>query len=130
MLRVIASNPSGGGSNCAFQSTPSPENHNLSSDASCAFSISNGSLIDTDPLLALPGSYGGLTQTLARLPGSPAIDAGGATCSHASDQRGVARPQGSSCDIGAFESRGFTLGSATGTPQSAVIQTSFSSPSA
>lgn len=49
----------------------------------------------------------GTTRTHALPPGSPAIDAGGTTCS--SDQRGVARPQGSACDAGAFEA-----GAATG----------------
>lgn len=47
-------------------------------------------------------SNGGPTQTLALLPGSQAIDAGGPACS-ASDQRGAPRPQGATCDIGAFE---------------------------
>jgi hypothetical protein len=46
---------------------------------------------------------GGFTQTMALGVGSPAIDAGNdATCAD-TDQRGVARPQGSYCDIGAYE---------------------------
>jgi hypothetical protein len=46
---------------------------------------------------------GGRTQTHALRPGSPALDASDpATCS-GTDQRGVARPQGTGCDIGAFE---------------------------
>lgn len=50
---------------------------------------------------------GGLTQTHALVPGSPAIDGAG-TCP-AKDQRGVSRPQDGNndglpiCDIGAFE---------------------------
>ena len=40
---------------------------------------------------------------MALLPGSPAIDAGTATGAPATDQRGVARPQGPGVDIGAFE---------------------------
>jgi LPXTG-site transpeptidase (sortase) family protein len=46
----------------------------------------------------------------------------------AADQRGVIRPQGTQCDIGAFVSQGFTLGSLTGTPQNATISTAFASP--
>src|SRR5436853_92651 len=46
---------------------------------------------------------GGETDTLALRPGSPAIDAGTNDGCPGTDQRGVARPQGSSCDIGAFE---------------------------
>jgi hypothetical protein len=49
---------------------------------------------------------GGPTQTIALLNGSAAIDAGpqlaGGTCP-ATDQRGMPRPQGAACDIGAFE---------------------------
>ncbi|HEX7101552.1 MAG TPA: choice-of-anchor Q domain-containing protein [Nitrolancea sp.] len=53
-------------------------------------------------------SNGGPTQTMALLPGSPAIDAGEDTVCAASpvnglDQRGYTRPAGSPCDIGAFE---------------------------
>ncbi len=55
------------------------------------------------PLLGPLADYGGPTQTLALLPGSPAIDAGNnSTCAN-TDQRGVVRPVGPACDIGAFE---------------------------
>ena len=49
---------------------------------------------------------GGPTPTRALLPGSPAIDAGSCASDAADDQRGVARPQGDGCDIGAFEYEG------------------------
>jgi hypothetical protein len=49
------------------------------------------------------GAKGGPTKTLALLPGSPATDAGSDTACPSVDQRGVSRPQGSHCDIGAFE---------------------------
>jgi predicted outer membrane repeat protein len=63
-----------------------------------------------DARLAPLANNGGPTQTHALLSGSPAIDAanpaapgsGGNACPPA-DQRGVARPQGPRCDIGAFE---------------------------
>ena len=77
-------------------------------------------------LLAPLGNYGGPTQTHALLPGSPAINggAGGA----ATDQRGIARPQQSISDIGAFESRGFTLAIAGGNNQSTSANAAFASP--
>jgi predicted outer membrane repeat protein len=58
-----------------------------------------------DPLLGPLQDNGGPTFTFALLPGSPALDAiSPAECAAvATDQRGVARPQGSACDIGAFE---------------------------
>jgi CSLREA domain-containing protein len=59
-------------------------------------------LVGVDPLLGPLADNGGPTDTRALLAGSPAIDAGPATCD-SPDQRGVTRPQGTACDIGAFE---------------------------
>jgi hypothetical protein len=55
-------------------------------------------------ILAQLADNGGPTYTHALVPGSPAIDASphDADCPSA-DQRGVSRPQGAQCDIGAFE---------------------------
>lgn len=76
--------------------------HNLSSDASCAFT-NIGSLNNTDPKLFWLVPNGGPTLTMALLPGCPAIDAGDSTAAPPTDQRGVPRPYGQSPDIGAFE---------------------------
>ena len=54
-----------------------------------------------DPRLGPLQNNGGQTPTHALETGSPAIDAG-ASCP-ATDQRGVARPVGAACDIGAYE---------------------------
>ena len=77
---------------------------------SCAWSGS--APIASDPRLAPLASDGGPGQTMVLLAGSPALDAAGSTCpasafegGPALDERGVSRPQGSGCDIGAFESR-------------------------
>jgi fibronectin-binding autotransporter adhesin len=78
----------------------------------------------TNPLLAPLGNYGGPTQTMAELPGSPAIDAGsnaliptGVT----TDQRSTGYPRilNSTVDIGAFESSGFTIAVTSGSGQTA-----------
>jgi hypothetical protein len=59
-------------------------------------------LVTTDPLLGpLQNNYG-FTQTMALGVGSPAIDILG-SCPIATDQRGLVRPQGNLCDIGAYE---------------------------
>ncbi len=95
---------------------------NLASDATCG---ENFTQVD-DPLLGALGDYGGDTQTVPLLPGSPAIDAGdGATCL-ATDQRGIGRV--GTCDIGAFESRGFTLALASGNNQHQVPGLDFATP--
>lgn len=56
-----------------------------------------------DPRLAPLGNYGGSTPTLALGAGSAAIDAGSTAFCPATDQRGVPRPLGVQCDIGAYE---------------------------
>ncbi len=95
-----------------------------------------------NPLLAPLGNYGGPTQTRALLPGSPALNAGNncvLTNSCASnnlgfnlttDQRGAGfnRQVGGTVDIGAFESRGFTLAILSGNNQSASVNTVFANP--
>jgi CSLREA domain-containing protein len=60
--------------------------------------------IHSDPLLGALAPHGGLTPTMQLLAGSPAIDAAGtgSPCT-ATDQRGVTRPKGTACDIGAVE---------------------------
>jgi len=86
-------------------------------------------LIGSNALLApLALNAPGTTQTYALLPGSPAIDAGNNTNCTTTDQRGVSRPQGATCDAGAYESRGFALGTLTGNNQIAVRNTTFATP--
>jgi hypothetical protein len=101
--------------------------HNLFSDQP-AVALKPTDLINTNPLLAPLGHYGGPTETQPLLPGSPAIDAGVALPSVTTDQRGVSRPQGKAPDIGAFESRGFTLAPVSGGNQSATPGFAFPAP--
>jgi hypothetical protein len=54
-----------------------------------------------DPLLSPLGNYGGWTPVLVPHKGSAAIDK--VACLLAVDQRGFARPYGTSCDVGAVE---------------------------
>lgn len=76
--------------------------YNISSDSSVLFTAP-GSVTNTDPKLGALSDNGGATRTMALLAGSPAIDAITNVVCLATDQRGVARPQGGGCDIGAFE---------------------------
>jgi hypothetical protein len=76
--------------------------HNLCSDQSADFAASN-SRNGVDPLLGPLAENGGITPTVSLLPGSPAIDAGDESVCPLTDQRGVTRPKGMACDIGAFE---------------------------
>jgi hypothetical protein len=76
--------------------------HNIDSGSTCGFGAA-GDQPNTDPKLGALGSNGGPTETDALLAGSPAIDAAGGCPPPATDQRGVTRPQGPACDVGAFE---------------------------
>jgi hypothetical protein len=62
--------------------------------------------ISADPLLGSLQANGGATPTMALSAGSPAIDAGNDAICAPTDQRGVTRPQGSHCDMGAYEYQG------------------------
>jgi CSLREA domain-containing protein len=90
--------------NCGFNLPASlnSADHNLDSGATCGFAAT-GDITNTDPLLGPLQDNGGSTPTQALLPGSPAIDHGTASGCPATDQRGLHRPQGASCDIGAYE---------------------------
>jgi len=76
--------------------------NDLSGDASCVFTDA-ASKKSTHPLLGALADNAGETDTMALAAGSPAIDAGTAEGCPATDQRGVARPVGAACDIGAYE---------------------------
>jgi hypothetical protein len=70
----------------------------------CPVGASCKNVLNTDPVLAPLQYNGGFTQTMALGAGSTAIDAGGVNAGCAlSDQRGVPRPQGGACDMGAYE---------------------------
>ena len=59
--------------------------------------------INAAPFLAALGNYGGPTQTMPPLAGSPAIDAGIVIAGLTTDQRGYPRLSGAHVDIGAVE---------------------------
>src|SRR5262249_37062439 len=92
-------------SNCSLNDILHSAGHNLEGGTDCSFG-SPGDLQNRDPLLGALANNGGDVDTLALLGGSPAIDAGDGVGCPATDARGVARPQGSACDIGAFEAPG------------------------
>ncbi|HEY0738464.1 MAG TPA: family 16 glycosylhydrolase [Herpetosiphonaceae bacterium] len=76
--------------------------HNLASDGSCQLTAA-GDLPSTAPQLGALADNGGPTRTHLLLSGSPAINAADAAACPATDQRGISRPQGAGCDIGAVE---------------------------
>lgn len=101
------------GQNCYYNGATAvtSQGYNLWDDNSCGFTQStdqNNTPAQLDPK-GLQNN-GGPTQTVALLPTSPAVDAiPVSACTDANnqpiatDQRGITRPQGLKCDIGAFE---------------------------
>ena len=94
------------GSNCGGPGTLVDGGYNLDTAASCGFSAANHSLSNANPMLQALASNGGPTQTMALSPGSAALDvipSATAGCGGTTDQRGISRPQGPGCEIGAYE---------------------------
>ncbi len=73
---------------------------NADSDGTCGLTDPTD-LPDIDPLLGPLADNGGSTFTHLPQVGSPLLDAAGVCAG--TDQRGVVRPQGSACDVGAVE---------------------------
>ncbi len=95
-----------GGSNCAIAGGLTSGGYNQSDDTSCGFGLGTGDLAPApNPLLDPLADNGGPTPTRLPQDASPLVGAvAGTVCSTApADQRGVARPQGPACEVGAVE---------------------------
>jgi len=102
---IVANSPSGGDCLVTGGGSIGTNTNNLVEDGSCS------ALFVGDPVLGYLADNGGPTQTMALLVGSPAINAGDDNVCFLApvfnlDQRGVTRPQGAHCDIGAYEIMG------------------------
>jgi len=104
---IFGSDPGG---NC--YGALSSEGYNISGDNTCPLH-GPGDMNNRDPKLGPLQNNGGPTQTMALLPGSPAILAGnpsGCTDGRGQrlkiDQRMYPRPKQGACDMGAYELKG------------------------
>lgn len=103
---IIARNSSGDTTtpaNCTSETQSG--GHNITDDSSCFASGGTDVVVSDVRLATALANNGGPTDTYALLPGSPAIDAGdnSPTACPSPDQRGVVRPIGVACDVGAYE---------------------------
>jgi hypothetical protein len=117
---IIAANTAADHGNCLASLTS--HGHNLESANTCGLTAA-GDVTNADPGLAPLGNYGGALPVQALLPGSKAANAAG-VCTSATDERGVSRPQGTACDIGAVEAllpAPVTLAPTNLTPSSATL---------
>ena len=130
---IIGYNTLTGGSGPDFDGSVSTDSgNNLIGDSSGSSGFAQVTdLLDVDPLLSTLGSYGGTTETLTLLPGSPAIDAGSNSLAFvggnplSTDERGVARIINGTTDIGAVESHPFTITILFGNNQQTAANTNF-----
>ena len=100
-LTVTASIVSASERSCAGQVADG--GFNLENGKTCHFT---DHAVRADPQIKSLADNGGVTQTRALRPTSPALNKvppGRPYCGGTVDQRGVKRPQGKACDIGSFE---------------------------
>jgi len=105
--------------------------HNLIGNSSGGSGFVAADLLNVNPVLGPLQNNVGPNQTMALLPGSPAIAAGSVALiptGITTDQRGSARIVNGKVDIGAFESRGFTMTVTSGNNQQTAISTAFAAP--
>jgi predicted outer membrane repeat protein len=132
---VFGNTASTGGANCVVDPTVTDGGYNLTNtgDTGCGFAASSHDVFTSTPGLGTLADNGGPAATIALAEGSPALDAippdsastptgcGVAGGPLATDERGVARPQKSGCDIGAYELAPGTVTHLTADPNSIVV---------
>ena len=97
---ILSNSISPFGTDCFSLGTVNQTNNLIESPGNCG-----APTVTADPKLGPLQDNSGPTETMALQTGSPAIDAGDDANCPATDQRGLPRPQGSHCDIGAYELR-------------------------
>jgi len=99
---ILAGNTSGWANDCGGAIDTLGYNL-IGDDTNCSFTPTIGDWVTIDPKLGPLADNGGSTQTHMLLGDSPVINSGNDLSCESTDQRGVSRPQGSHCDMGAFE---------------------------
>ena len=120
-----------GGQDCFASdgSTATMSGVNIDTDGTCRFPETYS---DAAILLDSLSDNGGPTFTHALMASSPALDAATGACP-AGDQRSAPRPEGSACDVGAYEAGSFSISSEgfelfdppTGTPLALFLSATF-----
>jgi hypothetical protein len=88
------------------------EDHDPNPDSDCQDSFTSTDRTDLALALGPLQDNGGPTDTMLPAAGSPVVDQGDAAACASVDQRGVARPQGGGCDVGAVERVAVAFGAA------------------
>ena len=122
---IVADNP-GGDCYSGPAGVVADQGSNLDSDATCFATggVGNtpevaGDLVGVNPNLGAPADNGGVTETDALLPGSPAIGAALGSACPSTDQRGVTRP--AACDMGAYQTAPADLAISASGPATSTV---------
>ena len=100
---IVAQNLAAAGPDC-FGGPASKGYNVIAKTGGCSYAKKTTDHVNLNPHLGTLGRHGGPTQTIGIKATSPAHDAVPTlVCPFHADQRGVHRPQGQKCDIGAFE---------------------------
>lgn len=109
LFASVVADPLGGGTNCGPGSDDASDGFNVADDTSCNLGGTGDRQDVADVGLGALGANGGPTPTMLPSGASPLLDAiPVADCRTAetdmgTDQRGITRPQGTGCDVGAVE---------------------------
>ncbi len=114
---ILSGNTGPDGNDCYGALTAANANIVVSAGVSCTFTGTTP--LTGAPLLGALGANGGATQTQLPASNSPAINAALGACT-GTDQRGVSRPRGAACDLGAVELPVVTFNPLTYTPADAA----------
>jgi CSLREA domain-containing protein len=110
---LVAGGAASSSANCAAApNSIDSRGNNLEPSIGCQFDATSDKHVD--PKLSALADNGGPTDTRAFPATSGAADGGSSTGCPAADQRGVSRPQGPACDMGAFELEGGGSGGDSG----------------
>jgi hypothetical protein len=132
---IVIGNTASTGANCVIDPTVTDGGYNLTNtgDTGCGFATSSHDVFTSASGLGTIANNGGPASTIALAKVSPAINAippdsastptgcGVAGGPLATDERGVARPQQSGCDIGAYEFAPASATQLTANPNSIVV---------
>ena len=100
---IVSGNTSGGAAaDISAKVTPDSSFNLIGVGGGLVDGVNGNKVGINNPLVAALGNYGGSTQTMPPLAGSPAINSGGPV-PFATDERGLPRSFGSAVDIGAVE---------------------------
>jgi hypothetical protein len=89
--------------NCVSQGQLATQGYNIDNGSSCGFNAVGDQTNSSPKLKALANNGGPIWTAAFTVPGSSALNRASNVACPSTDARGIARPQGGTCDVGAYE---------------------------